>query len=1323
MLEEPNANLPMPLLSSLLGSDSLEPPSGWCPPKVFEEYRLLRLLGWGGMGEVYLAQDALLERLVAVKFLSAIDPDHDGRDLLLQEARAAARLQHPNVVSIYRVGEIDARPFIISEFVRGTSLDLLDHPLPWTRVLELGIGLARGLGAAHRRGVLHRDIKPGNAILTEDGEVKLLDFGLAKLVEHGAARSTPNPATLAVAAAVAQLDSDPAPPLPPEDALALGHVAEATDITFRCVVPLSPTTSAISGERAVTSVTALQGTPLYMAPELWIGEAASPRTDVYALGLVLYELCAGELPHASLPMNELPRAARSQDIPPLATVVHGVDRRLASVVDRCLRRDPAERYASGDELREALEQLITATRNTAMPEGNPYRGLLPFDAEHRALFFGRTAEIGAVLDRLRAEPAVMIAGDSGVGKSSLCSAGVIPLVLDGALGDGRTWTTLRVPRSKRRFAAALARILGEEEERSLARLADPIALARDVHRRLGPGQGLLLYLDQVEELLTLTSPEEAQTLGEALGQLASRAPCVRLLMTVRSDFLTRAATIPGLGDVLARGLYLLRPLAADRISEAIVGPARAKGVAFESTALIDKLAASTSSAEGLPLLQFALAELWDARAHPDAPITEAALDAIGGVAGALARHGDGVLLGLPEDQRSTARRLLLALVTLEGTRAKRSEAELFAGDPSAREALEALVRGRLLVMQQSDEGTTIEIAHEALLRGWGTLRRWLDEQQGSRPVRHRLEAAAAEWERLGGTRDALWGGRQLEEATLLDEGDLGPRARDFLQSSRHAVRGQRRARTGALLGIPLAALLAYGGIQLAHRREVTAHVTTHRREAASLAQQALEKEAALGPLRTSAFADFDGSREEDAERRWAEVLTLAATAEHLRVRAGLALEAALSVDGDNTVVRSELADLLYQRALAAERDGAHARRDELLDRLAVYDSAGERALKWHAPASLSLETTPPGAHITLARYSTQEHRARRLGEARELGHTPLPAMDLPAGSYLLTVEAEGRAPIRYPVLLGRDERLSLNLFLPPATAIPSGFIYVPPGRYLSGSAADDTLRQSFFSASPLHPVTTDAYSIARHETTFQEWIEFLESLPPGERALRTPKVGAAGLAGALELLRLPDGTWQLSIQPTTQPLTARAGEPITYTKRSRHAGQDWRHFPVSGISRHDAHAYTAWLRATGRVPGARLCTEQEWERAARGADDREFPAGDVLEPHDANIDSTHGSDIAARGPDQVGLHAGSRSPFEADDMAGNVFEWTTSATPGGPSFIRGGAYYYEALTARIANRTRFAEDLRDPRLGLRVCAAPPAESAPRDALPARDAGK
>src|SRR5215471_2312498 len=182
--------------------------STWIPPDQFDEFRLVRSLGGGAMGQVYLAHDTLLDRPVAVKFVRAA-ADPAARARVLDEARAIARLQHPNVVAIYRVAEVAGHPYLVSEYVQGRALHELPRPLPWRAVLDIAIDLARGLAAAHRRGVLHRDVKPANAILTDDGSAKLLDFGLATIVDRGPADE---PAACRLPAGARPPDPGRAPP-------------------------------------------------------------------------------------------------------------------------------------------------------------------------------------------------------------------------------------------------------------------------------------------------------------------------------------------------------------------------------------------------------------------------------------------------------------------------------------------------------------------------------------------------------------------------------------------------------------------------------------------------------------------------------------------------------------------------------------------------------------------------------------------------------------------------------------------------------------------------------------------------------------------------------------------------------------------------------------------------------------------------------------------------------------------------------------------------------------------------------------------------------
>jgi serine/threonine protein kinase/alpha-beta hydrolase superfamily lysophospholipase len=329
------------------------------------------------MGRVYLGRDTLLRRSVALKFIAAENPDWSARERFLLEARAIARLQHPNVVSIFRVGEVGGMPYIAYEFVAGTSLDRLSKPVSPEKALSIGVGVARGLAAAHRQGVLHRDIKPANVVLGASGEVKLLDFGIAKLIE-------PPERTGDGLATIPPPSGDPfsqrVPPsggptsrtlqAPPVGA---GLLAAARSLEAATETALPPPESRRALDRLentpLTNPGTLLGTPLYLAPELWSGAIATACSDVYALGLVLFELCAGQLPHAGMGFPEMARMIKTEGIPPVRAVSPSVPEGLAAVIDRCVHRLPADRFQSADEVRRALEALVRAKK--AAPKGPP----------------------------------------------------------------------------------------------------------------------------------------------------------------------------------------------------------------------------------------------------------------------------------------------------------------------------------------------------------------------------------------------------------------------------------------------------------------------------------------------------------------------------------------------------------------------------------------------------------------------------------------------------------------------------------------------------------------------------------------------------------------------------------------------------------------------------------------------------------------------------------------------------------------------------------------------------------------------------------------
>ncbi|HZN93335.1 MAG TPA: AAA family ATPase, partial [Myxococcales bacterium] len=718
-----------------------------------------------------------------------------------------------------------------------------------------------------------------------------------------------------------------------------------------------------------------------------------------------------------------------------------MDPSFAAVIDRCLSLAPEERFSSAEALREALEALQARSLPVPGRRDRPYPGLHPFSAAERSTFCGRDAELRAVLERLRAEPLVVVAGDSGTGKSSLCRAAVMPAVAEGALGAPERWATCELlpgRRPLRALVGAVAASLGADEAALLeGSRQGPRELARQVLAAAG-ARGVLVFVDQLEEALTLGSPEELEPFSGSLAALAGAGSRVRILASARGDFLARLAALPGLRDHLSTGLYLLPHLGEAGLREAIVAPARGQGFAFEPESVVDALVAAGNADGGLALLQFALAELWKRRDVHRGVISGEALAAIGGVEGALARHADGVLAELRPAQRATARRLLVGLVLAEGTRARRTRGELLGEkDAEGGPALEALVRSRLVLARETAEAhgqPTYELAHEALLRGWDTLRGWLANDEEQRALRQRLERACAEWNRLGRPREQLWTGRQLAEAAALDGQAVRSEEQVFLRASRRASRRRRLLAISAALLVPFTAAAVYGGLQLqawrARERDAAQALASVEVAMAGAAAKGRQVE----ELRRSSFKSFDEGRSDEGERTWSEVLKVGAEEAAAHDEAVAILDRALALDGGRLELRRRLAEVLYRSLLVAERDRHEPVRAILERRLYATDDTREYRDRLREPAVLSIETEPGGAQVKVEHaVETGDGAPRKMrwvplsGLA---GTTPLPAVTLPPGSYRLRLDRADRPSVLYPVLLQRGERLQVRVPMP-----------------------------------------------------------------------------------------------------------------------------------------------------------------------------------------------------------------------------------------------------------------------------------------------------
>jgi WD40 repeat protein/DNA-binding SARP family transcriptional activator len=528
--------------------------------------------------------------------------------------------------------------------------------------------------------------------------------------------------------------------------------------------------------------------PYYRSPEEQHGEVPTARADVYSLGLVVGEMLATS--------PALPR----------------------EVVAKATALDPADRYEHPLALLADLRTTLRLHEETAAAgspaQRNPFKGLRPFLEADAGDFFGREGLVDRLVARLdEPDPGcrfLAVVGPSGGGKSSLVRAGLIPAVAAGALAGSECWFTVGMVPGGDPFTeleGALRRVAASPVPPNLlAQLReDPAGLLRAAEWILGEDAGeLLLVIDQFEELFTLVDLEDRRSAFIDAVSAAATTPGsrVRVVVALRADFYDRPLAYPDLAELVRARTEVVLPLAAADIERAVTGPAAQVGVAVEAGLIAELVADVTGHPGGLPLLQYALTELFERRGTGG--LTRQTYQDIGGLSGALARRAEELFAGLSPAGQLAARRVLLRLTAVgsdRGDTRRRVPRSQLMSLPLPLDEVEGVVeafgRARLLSFDHDPEtrAPTVEVAHEALLREWDRLHGWIADARADVQTEQRLAAAADDWRSAGQDESYVLSGArlaQVEDWQRRTGWTLGQDEQRFLDAS-IAARDHREA--------------------------------------------------------------------------------------------------------------------------------------------------------------------------------------------------------------------------------------------------------------------------------------------------------------------------------------------------------------------------------------------------------------------------------------------------------------------------------------------------------------------------------------------------
>ncbi|MBK9745795.1 MAG: protein kinase [Chloroflexi bacterium] len=795
-------------------------------------YAVTEHIGSGSTGTVYQARQATTGRSVAIKIIHpelARKPDFIRS--FQSQAHHIAQLDHRSIAPLQDYWRDADGTYLVSRLLHGNlRAKLAQAPFDLEATAHILEHLAAAIDFAHQHGVVHQALKPENILFDEDNYPYLVDFSIS------------------------------------------------------------------AGEHIFPSSTLAeyQAWSDYRAPEQIRGDVGTASSDIYTLGLILYEMLAGKYPFTGATPETLLEQKLNRDLPPLDLFTPDFAHALNQVLQQATAKTPADRFANAISLSQAfhaatnikalkdrqladtitpreleiLQHIIDGKSNSEIAQSlvielttvkwyvkrlfeklqvhkrqqaiqrardlklasfagahpsvsapmpsravnspsdtvsprtingkvaaNPYKGLRPFQIADSATFFGRERlvhslleQMAVVSDKREVEQAhfgrfLAIIGSSGSGKSSLVRAGLIPALWRGELPDSSNWFfTDMVP--GRHPLAELTNALTRIAPAFSTTLRDQLAHSADgllqVSTNLLPPdeRELLLFIDQFEEVFTLTDDEQERThfLNSLLNVVTHPTSRVRVIITLRADFYDRPLEYREFGEMLRSRVVTLLPMSPEELEQTIVQPAHQVGVEFE-TGLVAEIITTVNNQPGaLPLLEYALTELFEHQTV--GRLTRQAYTELGGVIGALSKHADALYGDLTPTQQIIARDLFLRLVTIgegvEDTRRRVLYSELFAIVSNA-DAVDDLIDlytdQRLLTIDRDpvSREPTVELAHEALLRRWERLRTWVTESRADLRIQRQLMTATAEWQQSQRNSNYLaTGGRLMAFEALVN---------------------------------------------------------------------------------------------------------------------------------------------------------------------------------------------------------------------------------------------------------------------------------------------------------------------------------------------------------------------------------------------------------------------------------------------------------------------------------------------------------------------------------------------------------------------------